>query len=723
MTGSRSGTLQFSVDARHLRQLGRELVADRTTAVAELVKNSYDADATQVVVDFSGASSEPGGSLLVSDDGEGMTLADVQSRWMRISTPTKEAESRSDKFDRVRAGKKGIGRFAAESLGSELVLSSTVSGSPEAVEVTFFWDSEYEDGTELASVQNRYAIVSAPRDEHWTKLEIRGLRDPWSDEDIVDLQRVLVLLQPPFPLEIPSDTSKSRDPGFSVSIRRDGAPIEQHPGFESFLESATAVVRGSVDADGRGFWEVESRRFSLSEKRQSDKLVLTTGRFKFHAYYFVHERNAIGSIGVAISREMGNEYGGVRLYRDGLRVPPFGGPGDDWLTLNLQSRRRAILFPVATNNWFGIVAISRDDNLLVVDTASREGVIENEAFEELRAFVRDGLLWGAQQVAVARHRKVTASEKRGKAEKPASRVRILDAALERAESAVQLARAGKAREAKRELAEIEQSVRKEAKREDSRQQRETKRLLRELQVLRLLASLGTSIIVFSHEVRAVLNGLRSQISDIEEAVDGRPSRAVLKEVRGLAQLAGQEVDTLAELTAYIEGFASGTTRRTLEAQPLFDVVEGFVVGVRPLTEHRGVEVSWDVSPPHVRTGPMHRAELEAVLFNLLTNSIKAMDVEGQTARRISISAGLSDGMVKIRFEDNGHGVNEKLRPKLFEAFVTSSAPGEGVLGAGTGLGLKVVSDIVQEARGSISLADPSEGFSTCFEVRLPALKE
>jgi len=166
----RTGTLQFSVDARHLRQLGRELVADSTTAVAELVKNAYDADATRVSVAFRDATANAGGKLTIEDDGQGMTLADIESRWMRISTPIKEREPRTVLFDRIRAGKKGIGRFAAESLGRRLLLSSTVAGSPEAVEVEFNWDREYEDGTDLEDIRNHYKIVIASKDEHWTRL-------------------------------------------------------------------------------------------------------------------------------------------------------------------------------------------------------------------------------------------------------------------------------------------------------------------------------------------------------------------------------------------------------------------------------------------------------------------------------------------------------------------------------------------------------------------------
>ena len=77
MADMREGTLRFEVDARHIRQLGRELVADKVTALAELIKNAYDADATEVVLTFSRAD-QRGGTLDVVDDGSGMSLADIR---------------------------------------------------------------------------------------------------------------------------------------------------------------------------------------------------------------------------------------------------------------------------------------------------------------------------------------------------------------------------------------------------------------------------------------------------------------------------------------------------------------------------------------------------------------------------------------------------------------------------------------------------------------------
>lgn len=192
------GFLYFTVDARHLRQLGRELVADRKTALAELVKNAYDADATRVWVDFIDPSE--GGVLEIRDNGEGMTLEVVREAWMRLSTAYKERQPLSACYRRIRAGQKGIGRFAAETLGRRLVLSSTTEGSSTCVVVEFDWVRFDELDVPLHEIGNTYRIEPASQEEHGTCLRIEGLWQAWGEEDRKGVRRVIQLLQPPFPI-------------------------------------------------------------------------------------------------------------------------------------------------------------------------------------------------------------------------------------------------------------------------------------------------------------------------------------------------------------------------------------------------------------------------------------------------------------------------------------------------------------------------------------------
>lgn len=147
--------VRFSVDAGLISRLGRELVARQETAVAELVKNAYDADARRVTLVFSEAD-EPGGRLEIRDDGSGMTRTQLIDGFMRLSSSEKVDHPLSPRFGRQRAGRKGIGRFAVQRLGSELTVRTQTKGSPTALEVVIEWDA-FAAGLELSLVTSRIA--------------------------------------------------------------------------------------------------------------------------------------------------------------------------------------------------------------------------------------------------------------------------------------------------------------------------------------------------------------------------------------------------------------------------------------------------------------------------------------------------------------------------------------------------------------------------------------
>src|SRR6218665_824661 len=111
--------VRFSVDAGIINRLGKELVGRHETAVSELVKNAYDADSTEVKLTFENAW-QMGGTLYVEDNGSGMTRDQLINGFMRLSSSEKIHSPISQRYKRTRAGRKGIGRFATQRLGTRL---------------------------------------------------------------------------------------------------------------------------------------------------------------------------------------------------------------------------------------------------------------------------------------------------------------------------------------------------------------------------------------------------------------------------------------------------------------------------------------------------------------------------------------------------------------------------------------------------------------------------
>lgn len=718
-----TGLLFFDVDARHVRQLGRELVADRITAVSELIKNAYDADATLVDVIFEGASATPGGTLIVRDDGVGMTLEDLKRGWMRISTDFKERGAISPLYHRARAGRKGIGRFAAETLGRVLTLTSVARGAQREVSVVFDWERAYIPGADLGDIGNAYDIRPADPSRHGTTLRIDGLHDAWDREAVDRIQRAVLLLQPPFQtarVAAPATDDQSSDPGFVVRTFVDGEESSPVVGLEEFLNAATANIEGSVDESGGARITVRSQQLGLEEHRKLERPLLATGPFSFRASYFVYSRDALmptGSVSLAIAQGLGARFGGVRLYRDGLRILPYGEPHDDWLRLDAAYRKRSVLVPIAKNNYFGEVFVTRAENVLLIDTASREGVVENEAFFELRDFVADALIWGAQQVGRVRRRKGRAGGTAPRAELQ-SRKSLVEAAIASARRIISARNETERSEASADFDADARAMVNQAERSDRADARRLEDLLNELELLRILASLGAAISVFSHELRGVVNASSSALEDVEEALDAAGDVRV-PNVREAVTDAKTALDRLSELGGYIEAYISQSRRRQRAPQALHEVIDTFFGAFERTINRSHIFVQHSVSPPSLRTAAMSRSELEAVLFNFLTNSIKALDREGLANRRIAVDAQEVSGRIVLRFQDTGRGIDPAIRDAVFEPFVTSSSASDSELGTGTGLGLKIVADIAEANGGSVRVADADPPFVTCFELTLP----
>jgi HSP90 family molecular chaperone len=117
-------TINFTVDAALIQELGQRLIGQPQIALAELVKNSYDADAFTCRITFSKDRIE------INDDGHGMALDEFRNYWMRIATTHKLEDRHSRKLKRPLTGSKGIGRLAAQFLAKDLTLETSAEPDP-----------------------------------------------------------------------------------------------------------------------------------------------------------------------------------------------------------------------------------------------------------------------------------------------------------------------------------------------------------------------------------------------------------------------------------------------------------------------------------------------------------------------------------------------------------------------------------------------------------------
>ena len=403
----------FTVDAGLIQRLGYELVGRAETAVSELIKNSYDADATVVDVDFINAFTQ-GGSLIISDNGLGMTKQQLINGFMRISSTDKLHNPTSIRFNRTKAGKKGIGRFAAQRLGERLILVTQTKESTNAIQIEIDWD-KYSIDKDITTIT--FPIRNIPKEKvEGTTIKIHGLREKWTEASIKRIYRyVLDLFQPDY-LSERSKVDKlaiQNEETFKVNFN-----LVSNEGKRSFLndqisvfDKSLAIFEGHVNKNHHGIITIKSESLDIDDtmeitykNEENNYSALTDVYFKIH--YFIYDRpmyygDRISGPELKKIQELSKTASGVRLYRNGFRVLPYGEPKDDWTNIDKRwsTESGKINIPLNNQNLFGFVEIIDPTGNIFEETASREGLIENDAFNQLSSFINKSLIAARSRIA------------------------------------------------------------------------------------------------------------------------------------------------------------------------------------------------------------------------------------------------------------------------------------------------------------------------------------
>ncbi|OJV71165.1 MAG: ATP-binding protein [Flavobacterium sp. 40-81] len=723
--------VRFSVDAGIINRLGKELVGRHETAVSELVKNAYDADAKTVNLIFKDAWN-PGGTLIIDDDGIGMNREELINGFMRLSSSDKIHNPESPKYNRTRAGRKGIGRFATQRLGNKLTIITQKENLDSALKITIDWN-RFETDRDLASISNSIEIIPKKKEEG-TTLIIEDLREGWSDPTIKRVYRYTSDLLQPFPLskERKEKIENKLDPGFKSSYYRD---IESEENLiideeEAFLKYALAEIEGYVLEDGQGCWSLESEKLEFSQEvfligKNKD---LPESKFQFikgihfKCYYFLYDSSLIPTQTMTFIREVANERGGIRIYRNGFRVLPYGEKLNDWLGLDDSTARRVILSSHRNINFFGFVEITDESGLLFDETSSREGLFDNEAFQELVGFVQRSILNAVLKIADLRGRKATTGQKNWlKPEKTSEKV---DSAIEKIKQIFDEdnktnnhSSSGDPSDKKQKFEEAFEEF-KQARQEEVF---EKQKLIEELNMLRVLAGLGLVIGEFVHEVKRFLPGFDTDTKFLKKAV--KDYSEALNRVERLEV----NIKSFTAYTSYFDRAISRNVFRELEPIELRNAVNDFWDIVKKDIERSGIVFHQPMYEDFdLFTIPMHPSEWASILFNFYTNSKKAIRRKGVKGE-IFIKCGRNKDNVYLEFSDNGDGINKDHEEQIFNAFYTTS----GVSGhrdsdseslSGTGLGLKILKDIIESYNGSIYVSSPEKKFNTTIRIELPENK-
>ena len=655
---TKKARIRFSTQI--IKRLGEELNPSVDQSILELVKNSYDADALNCTVVLDNIT-EIGGSIKITDDGKGMSDTEIINGWLVLGESTKSITKKTG-LGRIPAGSKGLGRLAALRMGHVAILKSTPKmRSPSTYDLNINWDkfdqAKLVDDV-ILNVEGKSKIQSTP---FGTTIEIKELKHKIGIREVKKIARGLILLADPF-----DDDPNAFKP---VLKTKEFQEMEELVSKRYFDEAEYHLV-AKVDAKGQGEATVQDYRGNilyktnhkqLAEKRKGDKYDCPPVSFDIWAFILNATTFQTRATSVSEIQEWLAEVGGVHLYENGLRVNPYGNPGNDWLDMNLARTRSPEERP-STNTSIGIVRV-RDSKGLLSQKTDRSGFIENDVFHEIRAFCQDALDWMAKRRLESAEVKRRAERQKTASQSENIKVVVADAIK-------------KLPSAKRKSFELAFAKYDKARNE------EVKSLKNEVQLYRTLSTAGITTATFSHESNGnPIKVITQAISAIDRRIKKRfenhysqfeePINSITKSVDALKVLAGATLKLLAH-----------EKRRTGRVEVNI-VIKNIVKTFKPFLEGRDIEITTDLANanPYLRAT---EASVESIITNLLNNSINALE-NINVQRKILIKSIIQENILSVSVADNGPGI-------VGIALKNIWLPGYTTNPNGTGLGLTIVRD-------------------------------
>ena len=373
--------LKFIANARLKDIVGRGLINSDNIAIIELIKNSKDAGSRSVLINF-----RKSGALYISDFGKGMSMDDLEYKWLNIAYSERRNAFPAD--GGAYAGNKGIGRFSCDRLGKRLKIYTRIQNA-QYITLEINWqDFEVDQrDTKIGDIETEASYIAPSQFEeetglesfdHGTVLAISDLRDEWDEEKLKLLRRELerFVIDPEKRFEVRLSHWKFKDD------YNENSPVENKV-FDA-LDFRTTSIRARIDDKGE--------KIHISLRHDGDFIFKATERNPYselrniqaNIYFLNQPAKAF------FKRQTGYhsvEYGSIFFFLNGFRVFPYGSEGDDWLDLDRRRQQGQKRF-FGTRDLVGFIkAIDCGDQFTPV--SSREGLVENRAYQQLTSSSAD----------------------------------------------------------------------------------------------------------------------------------------------------------------------------------------------------------------------------------------------------------------------------------------------------------------------------------------------
>jgi len=668
----------FKPRARLMLQLGEQLIRNESIALLELVKNAYDADSSEVKVIMKNIDDPDKGEIIIEDDGCGMSPDIVKNVWMESGSDYKEKflkkNKRTSKFGRLPLGEKGIGRFAVHKLGDLIEIITRSENKPEIhifVDWTLFEKSTYLDEVPIEIVERspKYFV-----NKTGTKIIIRKLKRAWTKTMVRKIYRSLNSFCSPF------DTKGSFKIKFDIDRKE---WIEGLLSWNEIKNYALFRFKCEIEGDHIKKFRYEFTPWStmtkikgrkINEKSEYVKKILKMydkqkeinldkykiGSIKFEGYIFDRDAKIL-SLGVTDKKGLKkylDRNGGIRVYRDGVRVYDYGEPGNDWLGLDIR-RVNVPAKKVSNNIIVAAVFLERDSSTDLREKTNREGFIENDALQEFKR----ALLYSLSQI----------EELRYEDKKKIRMIYGLESKKEPVMSSVK---------------ELRKIIEKRIKEEKLK--KEINRYLERIEygyiqmkkIYVKSAGAGLSLSVVIHEIEKIIEELKKAIK----------REKVSKKI----------VNLIKHLTGIIEGYTILIEKSKTKKWDLKKLIEQAIFNMEYRFRVHKIEI---IKNYEKVTGKFEvdcaRNLIINSFMNIMDNSIYWLEYNNTPYKRvyISLSKKIPDH-ISVIFADNGPGLT--LPPEeIVKPFVSAKPDGMG-------LGLHIVSEIMKAHKGILRFPDADE---------------
>lgn len=671
----------FKTRARLLCQLGEQLIKSESIALLELVKNSYDADASVCTVEIKHPDNKDYGSIVIEDNGTGMNSEIIENSWLEVGTDNKAEKKqngyRTPKFNRITLGEKGIGRFGVHRLGRRIELISKMKERKECI-LRIDWD-KVNDSKYIEDVP----IVLEERepkefiDSTGTKIIITKLRNNWVRGTLRDVARSINTLNSPF---------ESKE-SFSVFFETDNNWLDGVLTYDDIkdknLYKFTLKINGNKITDFnydflpyRNLSKVESRHISYEDFESLSKMIRKDDSLIDISKYNIGEilmegivfdlDSKVLNIGLSSGIKDLKDYlainGGIKVFRDNMRIWDYGESDNDWLDLDAKRVNRPS-FKLSNRLIIASVYLNSEQSKDLIEKANREGFVDNEAYREFK----DACSYAIEKVEFYRNQDKE-KIRRAYNTKVSNEVPVLDS-----------------------IEDVKEIVKSKVPDETVREQ-----LIKKLDRIgedytritdNLIKSAGTglNLIAVLHQIEKIIKNMKSSL-------------------RGEESTANQITENVSQLDKLVEGYSLLARNYKPEIQELNKLVDYALQNdIFRFNAHK-IDIINSYKDKNIKyKGICSVNYLVNATMNLFDNSIWWLGYAEVKNPKIFVDiTDALEGYSTIVVADNGPGFALS-KDELGSPFVTAKPTG-----AGMGIGLHLTKEIMNSLKGKLIFPEPDD---------------